>query len=283
MFYQIYLLIFKTYSLFMRKRHPEVMDIWFRNSLKLGYWNFGKSDIDVTILVKQGSAELFLRLIKTHDRLKLFLPVMGEVVFFDESRERTLLSLMNPLELKRDPILMNKYQTLKKAELADKAVFLHKFLMSNWNKRNLPQRPEKIQYTLSEVIPHHHPVNSLEELPSVMAALLDEDKNFQEEYRYYLEHYGMAHKECPVNNTVYCLFYNNICYLPLNRKLTSLNLAIMEKTIAWELWGCFSNQATDNPEQIKKHMGFLFEQSEDHLSKDISQRLLKSAEELGLL
>lgn len=266
----------------MRKRHSEVVDIWFRNSLKLGYWAFGKSDIDVTIMVKRGTPELFLRLIKTHDKLKSLLPVMGEIVFFDESRDRTLLSLMNPLELKRDPVLMDKYQIAKKAELADKVVFLHKFLMANWSKKALPQRPEKIEYTLNEVTPHHSPLSSLEELPAVVAALLGEEKKFIEEYSYYLNYYGLPHKQCPENDTVYCLFYNKICYLPLNRKISPLNASIMEKTIAWELWGCFSNQATDNPEQIKKHMGFLFEQSEDHLAPEASQHLSKSAEELGL-
>lgn len=267
----------------MRKRHSEVVDIWFRNSLKLGYWAFGKSDIDVTIMVKRGTPELFLRLIKTHDRIKALFPVMGEIVFFDESRDRALLSLMNPLELKRDPTLMDKYQFSKEAQIADKAVFLHKFLMANWSKRALPQRAEKIQYTINEVLPHREALDSLEQIPAVLAALLGEEKKFIEEYRYYLDYYGIAHKECPESDTVYCLFYNKICYLPLNRKLSTLNKDIMERTIAWELWGCFSNQATDNPEQIKKHMSFLFEQSEDHLAPEVSRQLNKSAEELGLL
>nr|BDT30098.1 hypothetical protein BHI3_35640 [Bacteriovorax sp. HI3] len=283
MLYQIYVLIFKSYALFMRRRHPEVVDIWFRNSLKLGYWAFGKSDIDVTIMVKKGAPELFLSLIKTHDKIKKLLPVMGEVVFFDESRDRTLLLLINPLELKRDPVLMNKYQVAPQIELADRVVFLHKFLMANWSKKTLPQRPEKIAYTLNQVTPHDTRLSSLEELPAVVAALLGEDQKFIEEYRYYLDNYGIAHKKCPKSDTVYCLFYNKICYLPLNRKISTNNSAIMERIIAWELWGCFSNQATDNPKQMKKHMGFLFEQSEDHLTPSTSQRLIKSAEELGLL
>lgn len=215
----------------MRTKHKEITGLWFRNSLKLGYWAFLKSDIDVTIMVKKGSPELFSSLLKTHDQIKKLLPVMGEVVFLDESIKDSLISLMNPLELKRDPELMEMSKSLRPADLSDKALFLHKFIIANWDKRHLPQRPAKISYILNEVFPDKSLTSKLEDLPNLLAILLGEKEDFLREYKYFLENSGEAVKEGPIHDTTYVLFYNKICYLPLNKEISSINASIIRKVI----------------------------------------------------
>ena len=268
----------------MRKKHREITDIWFRNSLKLGYWAFLRSDIDVTIMIRKGSPELFFSLLKTHDRIKKILPVMGEAVFLDESKKADLIELMNPLELRRDPDLMKMAPLLKVPDLSDKAVFLHKFIISNWDKRHLPQRPSKISYTLNEVFPNKSLSSTLEDLPNLLAILLGEKEDFLREYKYFLENSGDAEaiKDGPIHETTYVLFYNKICYLPLNKTISPVSASIMSKVIAWELWGCFTNQSVDNKEQIKKHINFLFEQSKNHLNHEDFQFLKEKASLIGL-
>lgn len=131
----IYLIIFQLYKIYLQSivKLP-IKHVWYRNSLRLNYWSFGRSDIDITIIVNQIKNTDYDRIVYHHNIFKKFFLIIGEVVFFDIKDESFILDVINSLELKRDPDLINflNIENLRISEI-DRIIFLTKFIHANYN------------------------------------------------------------------------------------------------------------------------------------------------------
>lgn len=284
MFYILYLSIFKIYAWLLKQKHCEVSDVWYRNSFRLGYWSFGKSDIDITILISKSDRTIIENITRTHELIKKVFPVIGEVVFFNEKLKEPLTQTINSLELKRDPDLMNRFALTKKTTDAEKIIFLHRFLQANNERFDKPGlRIEKIRYLLESLsmttlnFSQEAFINTLSELSQ------NECSNFIKEYRYYSEINADFNSPAPTIATIYCLFFNKICYLPFKGVLFALDLELLENTIRWEFWGCYSNQAPGNEHQMQVHLSNMFKKLKIYLSPEKVDELYSLAVELGLI
>ena len=87
----------------------------------------------------------------------------------------------------------------------------------------------------------------------------------------------------PEVNSLYCLFYNKICYLDFSKNLSDFERSLLESTVLWELWGCYSNQFYGNEEQVKKHLENIFNKLNRFFLQEKVNHFKKIANDLGLL
>ena len=104
--------------------------VWPRNSLALGYWEFGSSDIDLSVWVEGGAQEVR----QTWSRVQpwKWMLLGGETQIYSSSMIERFLSYANPFELMRDPLLIEKlgYPHLRKSE-GQKTTFLARMLLAD--------------------------------------------------------------------------------------------------------------------------------------------------------
>lgn len=262
--------------------HPEVKEIWFRNSFYFGYWKFLKSDIDITIVFEK-SNKLFIEEVSyTHSVFRKFIPVIGELIIYSEDLKIPLLECVNTYELGRDPVLIEKYELVKKPDHYEKIVFLHKFLVANWFKKNIDQkRPGKTAYYAEQIgLPPQTPFMSLvDELGSLLG--LD-----QEEFKkQYIKHMELEEDPQTIDFSpvIYALFYNKLCYLKMDGPLNLNEKNILEKTVLWELWGCYSYQGSVELNNLKAHLNRLISGLDRLTSQEFSNHCQILAKKLGLL
>lgn len=278
----IYYICFLLYKWAMRLTHHEIKDIWFRHSFCFDYWKFLKSDIDITIFFERTTKDLLAEIAYTHKQIKRFIPVIGEFVIFNETHKDILLNCVNTLELNRDPTLVKKYSIERQADHYEKILFLHKFLVANWNKDELGKiRPEKLNY-FSDVL-ELGPKKKISELIDDLSSLLGVDPiSFKEEYIKQLEFTGV-HYVFDFSNIIYCLFYNQLCYMKPLIPLSIGEKKVLEKTLLWELWGCYSYQANTSAKEIQKHFLKLNDGLIQLTGPEFSQQYLKMSKQLGLI
>jgi hypothetical protein len=281
--YIIYRLIFSFYRFVICRLHPEITAIWYRNSLALGYWSFGRSDIDVTIHVHTLPIELGRKIASTHEFFRKNLKVIGELVIYSDTHKAALLECLNFYEGQRDPLLQKKK---KESEyLAEKIVFLHKFLVSNWkHAESLKTRPGKMKYMLG-ICNVENTRSDIDTLKKEIEFLIDENFNEKIEKLY---SDIIVHRKGPDDlqnlKTYGFLFYNEFCYLSyLTSTATSLEKEIMVATIKWELWGCFTHRFIGNEENIKLHIKRVIENSKNVLDTYQFAEIEKLALELDFL
>lgn len=284
MFYIVYLSIFKIYAWRLKQKHSEVTAVWYRNSFRLGYWSFGKSDIDITVLINKSDRSIIENITKTHNLIKKILPIIGEIVFFNEKLKEPLFQTINSLELKRDPELMNRFSLSKPTTESEKSLYLHKFLQANWEKfGKLELRIEKIHYLLAS-LSMDTPNFSQNAFILTLSELTKSDSSiFLKEYHYYSVTSADYNSPPPTIAPIYCLFFNKICYLPFEGILTPLDKELLENTVRWDFWGCYSNQTPGNEHQIKLHLANMFEKLKIYLAAEKVEELLLLAVELGLI
>ena len=258
--------------------------MWYRNSLKLGYWSFGRSDIDITVLLKVSNSSLIKEINHTHYKLKKYLPIIGEVVFFSENLKDTLFRTINSLELKRDPDLIKKFSYDKNFTDVDKILFLHKFIIANSGKfKEIELRNKKIIY-LMDSLQIKLTNFTQEEIVAKLAELNGANvQSFTKEYFYFLNSVIYPGDPVPEINSLYALFFNKICFLNFPRTLSDSDKELLESTILWELWGCYSNQTYKNEEQVRKHINNIFSKLNSFFPEEKVNSLKRIAIDLELL
>lgn len=262
--------------------HPKIKDIWYRNSLYFGYWKFLRSDIDITIVFEKSKKHLIEEISYTHSVFRKFFPIIGELLIYSEDLKQPLLECVNTYELGRDPILMEKYVLVKRPDHYEKIIFLHKFLVSNWSKKNIDiKRPEKIAYYMEQI--ELGPVKPFLGLIDDLAILLGVDPaEFKKQYVNQMEREDTPH-EIDFPPVIYALFYNKLCYLKMDGPLGINEKNILEKTVLWELWGCYSYQGSVEFTNLKDHLKRLTDGLDSLTSPEFSSHCQILAKKLGLL
>lgn len=277
-YYSCYLL----YKMTVKISHPEVKYLWYRNSFYFDYWKFLRSDIDITIVFTRATKHIIEEISYTHNKFRRYFPIIGEMVIFSEDHKETLLSCVNTFELQRDPFLMEKYGIERTGDHYEKIIFLHKFLVSNWHKKNIEtKRPEKIQYFSEQL--GLEPRTMLIELIDDLSSLLGvEQAEFKKNYIAQLDFIGI-HYEFSFPNIIYCLFYNNLCYMKPETPLSISEIKVLEKNLLWELWGCYSHQSFIATNELRSHFVKLTKDLELLTNAEFAIKYKKMAKDLGLI
>ena len=78
------------------------------------------------------------------------MPIIGEVIFYHPQDLPSLIECVNPVEVKRDPKLVQLVNYQLQPSEYDKAIFLHKFVIANWDKKSVIEnfRKDKFNYYL---------------------------------------------------------------------------------------------------------------------------------------
>ena len=82
---------------------------------------------------------------------------------------------------------------------------------------------------------------------------------------------------------IYALFYNKLCYLKMDQPLDINEKNILEKTVLWELWGCYSYQGSAEFINLQEHLKRLIGGLDKLTSQDFSNHCQSLAKKLGLL
>lgn len=129
--YRRYFAVFATAG--ARALGIERSRIWFRNSLSEGAVDFLMSDIDVSVLLPAGADPRRLR------RIRAFFPLVQEINWIHEKDLPVLLSVINPLELSRDPGLQRRAGASMEPTSTQKLIFLLRMfeVQGRWNPRKM--------------------------------------------------------------------------------------------------------------------------------------------------
>lgn len=260
--------------------HPEVKELWYRNSFYFGYWKFFKSDIDITVVFERANQKLISEITHTHSFFRRYLPVIGELIIYSEHLKQPLLTCVNTYELRRDPHLIEKYNLEKAPNHYEKIIFLHKFLVSNWFKDYIDiQRPEKIEYFMEQI--ELGPRKAFLDLIDDLGSLLGLDQaQFKQDYLTQMS-LKDEHQEFTFPNIIYCLFYNNLCYLKPKTPLDINEQKVLEHTALWELWGCYSYQGSIPLSELKAHFTRITDRLDELTNPEFATSYNELAKQLG--
>lgn len=111
--------------------------IWFRNSLYQNYFKFGKSDIDVTIVLESDTnlADCAKKISKNLQHC----PLIKEINVYYPFSLRYAPRLINAYELKKDPKL-NKLLSSSECSDADQFVYLLRMYFANLTQKSFNSR-----------------------------------------------------------------------------------------------------------------------------------------------
>jgi hypothetical protein len=124
--------------------------IWYRNSLAYDDIVFGHSDVDLTYYSENSlsfaealEAQAILK------RLKILFPHLGELALYDQEKLENFSLVANPIELARDPKLLQKIKTSSgdhEVTTAQKQVFALNWFKNDFHKwkENFESRSRKI-------------------------------------------------------------------------------------------------------------------------------------------
>ena len=264
----------------VRISHHEVKDLWYRNSFYFGYWKFLKSDIDITVVFEKANQRLISEITHTHSIFRRYFPVIGELIIYSEDLKQPLLSCVNTYELRRDPHLIEKYNLEKSPNHYEKIIFLHKFLVANWSKDYIDiQRPEKIDYFMEQI--ELGPRKPFLDLIDDLGVLLGLDPSqFKKDYLNQMS-VKDEHQTFNFPNIIYCLFYNNLCYLKPDIQLDINEKKVLEHTALWELWGCYSYQGSIPLSDLKAHFDRMIDRLDILISPEFANQYISLAKKLG--
>lgn len=114
--------------------------LWVRNSIALGYDEFLKSDIDLTLITSNPQKS---KTLKKYLSLKKFCPLLQEINVYKRSNIQEYYKYFNTCELLRDPTFSLNYPRDNKATAAEKIVFLSRMIHSN---KKVKIRNRKLSY-----------------------------------------------------------------------------------------------------------------------------------------
>lgn len=245
-------LLFWPYALLIKYLKAQTdslgAQLWLRNSLRLGYWEFAQSDIDLAIWVKGGAGEA-LQVWHTL-KSKRFALLGGEVQIYSSDWVHKMLPYANPWEVARDPDLLRHAKFAPAAGTAhEQLVFLIKMLSSDkelWV--NAASRQKKWQYHLAQLgIRLEGPVTG-----EFVCGLIFERLDFVDVEYAALEAYFHTPRPVPalptaatdldrlLNPNKYCWFAQATAQDEIFlRKLDERGHAYLATLMSWEVWGLF--------------------------------------------
>ena len=103
----IYFFIFIIFRIHCFFTFGTSIKCWCRNSIYENYFAFIRSDLDITVWIKDDAN--FLNVIQKVQTISSYYFIIKEINFYLESAPLNYHQLINPLELKRDPVLEKKF------------------------------------------------------------------------------------------------------------------------------------------------------------------------------
>ncbi|MBT3583772.1 MAG: hypothetical protein HN509_02605 [Halobacteriovoraceae bacterium] len=261
------------------------LQIWLRNSLKEKNIVPGLSDLDFTLylagpLMKQENK----RIVKRYNLIHKFFPLLGEINFYQADEVTLFSSLANPLELKRDPDLLEKISTpVRDQTLQSDLVFIIHILFSDFDnlKKRFSLRRKKWQRHLERLsIPLSlESIHSIEDLLELFDRELFDKVSRNEFKRFLIRYQQFNFKAANSMNR----FYEGVIHVKsfillapskwigasldsgefemdceLIRNFSELEQKIYVEQINWEIWGLFSQYRVTMEElDLHIHLGNL--------------------------
>lgn len=114
---KIYYLVFRFFVLLVKLRSLKKDQLWVRNSILENYFSFGKSDLDLTVLL-DGNDNIFSRVNTIHNYAKSFI-IIKELNYYYPFAIVNSKELINYFEWKRDKYLHHHIQKAASLEEND--------------------------------------------------------------------------------------------------------------------------------------------------------------------
>ena len=108
---------------FCAKLFDPRFEVWTRNSLQLGYFEPGYSDLDLT-LYSPDSKTSVQKFLKFYSFLRSWIPFLGEINCYNPQKLAELKVFGNLFEAQRDPLLFQKMNWGRNPTTVEAAVFL---------------------------------------------------------------------------------------------------------------------------------------------------------------
>ncbi len=239
----IYKTAFAIHKLLATKTTGVSAELWYRNSLYLDYFQFGKSDIDVTAFYH--SNETLRSDVEKLSSALHFCPLIKEVNSYYPFSIHFANELINAYELKKDPKLADRIQSQNNTS-ADQFTYLIRMLFANLNSQDLSSRDVKKWKFHFEtcgdnegallINPHSTKIDLLKiicrnQKEEVIKVLEESIHHFKSQTPLFDQFAGSSdHK------TLYMLLPHQFCFSDFKPEQNSPLHAIAEAQLKWELW-----------------------------------------------
>lgn len=280
MFYLIYFLIFKFYAHTVKAIRPEIRFIWYRNSFILGYWEFLKSDIDITILIEKKDYPSIRHIYRVHSFFRKYIKVIGELSIYSIEDLSIIASIINPIELSRDIKLKTymKIQNSNNFSKSEKLIFASKYLIANHKLPNQFNMRNKKKNYLAKILDIE--ITSIDDLKNFIC-----DKNPEEAEK--LEKYLRGElPDSPSYSQVDAVFFNKLIHHKSSITVSNFsdeNFNIIIDLIKWEIWGCYAHSYLADPKIIKDYIQKLLNISTNELIETDLKELKEKARKLDII
>ncbi len=244
--------------------------VWDRNSVRARTFVFGVSDLDVTVLSDQELPTSTL--LRTLGTAKRVLPFLGEANVYLLKDLAELVPRMNSFELRRDPVLESLTQSAAPVDRIEKLIFLQRMFFSDaftlqgepWLRQkkwrhhleltglNTPAEQittETIIQVLGGLLP------SRPELPESLGRWLEEAR--KPEFDVYHADLGGGFRILAPH--LYLWFHHDreAEDRKLLEGLTPDERSLIERQIAWEVWGLYCQRPWGQAQQMLEHLSRL--------------------------
>lgn len=225
--------------------------IWYRNSLYLNYFRFGKSDIDVTVVLSS-DGNVTTAAANLADKLHLC-PLIKEINTYYPFSLRFTPKLINAFELKKDPDL-SKIVKSSNNSAADQFTYLLRMYFSNLAQKSFTSRDlEKWNYHFS-LVGKPQLSASLKtgmgraELLSVIAS--EHPQNIKETIHYASESF-LKHTElydqyvhCKHKEILAMILPQHFCFAETSGEMKDQWIEeIFVSQMSWEIWAMMTQPA----------------------------------------
>ncbi len=237
--------------------------LWIRNSVCLGSFVFGVSDLDLTLLT---DSEI------DHARLKLFLkeqkkkwPFLGELNLYNRQHLEIISHFINHYEKERDPILSELIpDNSNKFKGVDKIIFLLRLLQSDKQLVTSSEiRQKKWKQHLEQLGIHDRGLFNEEKLQWILEQhfldspqLIEALRNFVQlkknhDFKFFETELHPYFKVLYPHQDYWSDEVHNPIFIG---QLSSLEKLILKRQIDWELWGLYTQRYWLTLENMKTHL-----------------------------
>jgi len=232
--------------------------VYPRNSLVIGYLEPGISDIDLTILLPKSHSNHQYQMVRfIVSTLKIIFPIIGEIQWIKKSEIKLILSFLNSFEKEKSPFLESWFIENKKiASQIEKIIYFLKMLETNLHDlENYPElRRRKWEFHAKQLglkVPNPFHLKGLIEVANEHFS----EKLVENALRFLLMKRTQPDiSDQEITPLQYALFFNRLCYLKPEFKLTQLEQALLKANLNWELASILTYLNFEKPHNLTSHI-----------------------------
>lgn len=255
------------------------VEIWSRNGHVLRTLTPGASDLDLTVMARKNDEVTFNSFMNRYNRLKVFLPFLGEINWVFEDSLEFFGSYLNPMEGNRDPLLLERISTNFSCSEAQKVCFFLRCLASDTYgiRTNFLSRKRKWDRHLQDLGFYEYkdklktPAEIFElceenllvkNLPHYQSGFLGKlIQNYHQDINAWNRFYQVSNVRdfivlAPNRWLGATLHFEKLEEdIELIRSFSDFEFSLFQAQIEWEVWGLYTqiNQIEDK-EGLKKHL-----------------------------